>query len=184
MALALAVAVSGCATLPSGEAETPAATAPVSSSRFSLEGRIQVRNGEQSAVLGLQWQHEPASDEWFFTGPLGQGLANLKADADGATLTLANGQRRNAASPGELASSLLGIDAPLERLSNWATGQPPDGAEVRRAYAAGRPLRIFDQGWQIDYLDYNGPLASDPPRKIEVQRGDALLRLIIDTWNP
>jgi outer membrane lipoprotein LolB len=48
----------------------------------------------------------------------------------------------------------------------------------------GRPLQLVDQGWTIDYLEYAGEAPDSPPRKIDVQRGDTRLRLIVDSWNP
>ncbi len=181
--LAVAVAcLAGCAT--PAVVPAPALRALLPLERFGLEGRLQVRDGERSAAVGVDWQHGPARDEWLFTGPLGQGLARIEADATGAHMLLADGRRSEAASAGELAEALLGVSAPFEALPRWVTARPAATAQVRQLDALGRPLRLVDQDWTIDYLEYAGEAPDSLPRKIDLQRGDTRLRLIVDSWNP
>lgn len=179
-----AVSLGGCATSGVMPASAPALRTLPPLERFGLEGRLQVRDGERSAAVGLDWQHEPVRDEWLFTGPLGQGLARIEADAAGARMRLADGQRSEAASAGELAEALLGVSAPFGALSGWVTARPAATAQIRGLDSLGRPLQLVDQGWIIDYLEYAGDAPDSPPRKIDVQRGDTRLRLIVDSWNP
>ena len=181
--LMLAVAgLAGCAAPAIVPAPELRALAPLP--RFALEGRLQVRDGERSAAVGVDWQHDEARDEWLFTGPLGQGLARMEADGAGARMQLSDGRRSEAASAGELAEGLLGVSAPFEALPRWVTARPAATAQVRRLDALGRPLQLVDQGWTIDYLEYAGEAPDSPPRKIDAQRGDTRLRLIVDSWNP
>ncbi|MDD3354746.1 lipoprotein insertase outer membrane protein LolB [Zoogloea sp.] len=180
-----ALALAACA--------TPAPVAPpvpgahlvrAALTHFSLEGRLQVRDGEQNAIVGVDWQHGPGRDEWLFTGPLGQGLARIEADAGGARLTLPDGQRRDASSAAELAESLLGVSAPLALLPLWVTARLQQGAEVREVDVLGRLARVVDQGWTIEYPAYATETPESLPRRVEVHRGDTRLRLIVDAWNP
>lgn len=152
--------------------------------RFQLEGRLQVRDGERTAAVGVDWQHDGSHDDWLFTGPLGQGLARIEADAGGARMTLADGRRSEAASAAELAEDALGVSAPFVQLPLWVTARLRDGAEVRELDPAGRLRRVVDQGWTIEYIEYAGDGAADLPRKIDVYRGETRLRLIVDAWNP
>ena len=69
-------------------------------------------------------------------------------------------------------------------LPRWVTARPAATAQVRSLDPLGRPLQLVDQGWTIDYLEYAGESPDSPPRKIDVQRGDTRLRLIVDSWNP
>lgn len=153
-------------------------------SRFEIDGRLQVRDGDKSAAVGVEWMHAEESDEWLFSGPLGQGLARIQSASDGARMTLADGRRVEAASAAELAERLFDVQAPFAQLPRWVTGRLPAGAEVRELDSAGRPLRVVDQGWTIEYLEYAGDSRTDLPRKIDIHRGETRLRLIIDTWNP
>lgn len=153
-------------------------------SRFEIDGRLQVRDGDKTAAVGVEWMHAEEGDEWLFSGPLGQGLARIQSGPEGARMTLADGRRVEAPSAAELAERLFEVHAPFAQLPRWVTARLPGGAEVRELDAVGRPLRVVDQGWTIEYLEYAGDAPADLPRKIDIHRGDTRLRLIIDTWNP
>lgn len=181
--LLLAATLAGCALQPAGGLSVPLRAAAELSS-FQLEGRLQVRDGERQAVAGLSWQHGPTGDEWLLTGPLGQGLAQIDAQPGRARMTLADGRRLEAPTAAELAESALGVAAPLAELPLWATARVRPGAELREVDAVGRPRRVVDGGWTIEYIEYVGEAAEDLPRKIDVHRGDTRLRLIVDAWNP
>ncbi|MBT9497410.1 lipoprotein insertase outer membrane protein LolB [Zoogloea sp.] len=180
----LALGVLGCAAPDVRPPDALQLASRAEMSRFQLEGRLQVRDGERTAAVGVDWQHEVGHDDWLFTGPLGQGLARIEADAAGARMTLADGQRVEAASAAELAETALGVNAPFAQLPLWITARLRDGAEVRELDPVGRLRRVVDQGWTIDYIEYAGSGPADLPRKIDVQRGDTRLRLIVDAWNP
>jgi len=183
LVLAAALAIAGCAApvVRPPPAERPAMAEMRS---FVIEGRLQVRDGERTAAVGLDWQHDVERDAWLFTGPLGQGLARIEADGRGARMTLADGRRSEAASAAELGEALLGVEAPFARLPRWVTARPGESAEVREVDALGRLRRVVDQGWTIEYTEYADEGADALPRKIDIHRGDTRLRLIVDAWNP
>ena len=93
---------------------------------------------------------------------------------------------------GEDAQLLLleatGWDVPVAPLSDWvrglvaAQGPAPDrlGSD-----AEGRPRRLLQRGWSIEFMDWYPAGAGRPalPRRIEASRGDAKVRLIVDEWN-
>ncbi|HMV93871.1 MAG TPA: outer membrane lipoprotein LolB, partial [Thauera aminoaromatica] len=76
----------------------------------------------------------------------------------------------------------LGVDLPAARLPRWIQAAPAADAEVRILDAAGRPQLVFDQGWRIDYAGYADDTAAAAPQRLEISRGDARVRLIIDSW--
>lgn len=184
--LLFAALLSGCAATPvSSEATPPGAQAPaLNGEAFALEGRLQVRDGERSAAVGLEWQHAEAQDEWLLTGPLGQGLARIESGPGGAVLQASDGRRYPAASVAALMQSLVGISAPLELLPRWVTARLHPDAEVRERDAQGRPARVVDQGWTIEYTEYAGDGPAALPRRVDIHQGDTRLRLIVDAWNP
>ncbi len=177
-------ALAACATVPDLQPAVALRGAP-ELPRFQLEGRLQVRDGERSAAVGVSWEHAPELDSWLFTGPLGQGLARIESTAGGgARMTLSDGRQVIADTAAELAESVLGVGAPLAELPRWVTARVRPQAEVRTLDALGRPLKVVDGGWSIDYIDYVGGAPDDLPRKIDIHRGDTRLRLIVDSWNP
>lgn len=181
--LLMLVVVSGCALTPSQPPMSELPAMQPALARFALEGRLQVRDGERSAAVGVDWQHRESADEWLFTGPLGQGLARIEANPQGARMTLADGRRSEAASPVELAHSVLGVEAPFAQLPRWITARPDASAQVRQVDAYGRVRQLVDQGWVVDYLDYIDDSPTALPRKVDIHRGDTRLRVIVDAWN-
>ena len=81
-----------------------------------------------------------------------------------------------------LLPELLGVELPAARLPRWIQAAPAADAEVRDLDTAGRPQQVFDQGWRIDYTGYADDTAAALPRRLEISRGDARVRLIIDSW--
>ena len=79
-------------------------------------------------------------------------------------------------------ATVLGIDVPSARLPRWVQGAPDDGAQIRERDAAGRPQLVIDQGWRIDYLAYADDHPAALPARLDISRGEARIRLIIDSW--
>ena len=183
-ALALAAALlGGCAVLPASTPTTaPPAVTRVAAPAFELAGRLSASDGTNAASGSLEWVHGHAADQWTVYTPLGQIAARLDSTPDGAELLTANGERRHTANAEALLPELLGIEIPVARLGGWVQGAPAADAEIRTVDGIGRPALVIDQGWRIDYLEYHGDGADALPRRLEVSRGDARLRLVIDQW--
>lgn len=180
-ALGTALLISACAT----QAPTPQPIAPRTlAPAFELEGRLAASDGKEAASGGLLWSHGRGADEWTLFNPLGQIVAQLVSTPRGATLLTADGQARRADSAAEVLPDLLGVPAPLEGLTYWVQALPRDGARILEVDPAGRPIRIADAGWIIDYGAYDGEQPDAAPRRIDASWGEARIRLIIDKWTP
>ena len=110
--------------------------------------------------------------------------ARLESDPIGARLLAADGSVVEATSAEELLPRILGVEVPVARLARWVQAAPAAGAEVRHVDSAGRPTLVIDHGWRIDYPAYAGDGAGAPPARLEISRGDARIRLLIDQWTP
>ncbi|MCK0511965.1 lipoprotein insertase outer membrane protein LolB [Aromatoleum buckelii] len=174
--------LSGCAIQPAPPATTVAARAIASS--FELEGRISATDGERAANGGLQWFHSPAVDEWTVLSPLGQIVGQLVTTAEGAQLRTADGRVEHSDDTAAMLHRLLGVAAPLDGLAYWVQATARPGARVLDTDERGRPARITDAGWTIEYVEYAGASAEALPRRIDAHWGDARIRLIIDQWTP
>ncbi|THF63796.1 outer membrane lipoprotein LolB [Pseudothauera nasutitermitis] len=163
--------------------ETPHALRSVAAS-FELEGRLSATDGTRAANGRLAWHHEAHNDRWTVYSPLGQIVAQLDRDAAGARLTTADGRRFDAPSADALLPDLLGVQAPVDHLPAWVQAVPSDRAEIRQRDALGRPALVIDAGWRIEYPEYASAAPDAAPRRIDLSRGDARLRLIIDQWTP
>lgn len=181
----LAVAVTllaGCATPPLQQSQPAAERSLVAA--FTLEGRIAASDGSRNANGSLVWEHAPSRDEWSALSPMGQIVARLSADAGGALLETQDGQRRVAADIDGLLPELVGVQLPVEALRYWVQAVPRRGARILALDPAGRPARISDAGWIIDYARYADDTPGAHPARLDAQWGETRIRLLIDQWIP
>lgn len=159
------LAAVGCAMLLISCAQVPEMRASaIDAKRFQLEGRLSLRQGETASHFGISWRHQPDGDEVFLTGPLGQGIAELRRDAAGARLTMPDRRIVEAGDWEGLAERVLGVRVPLNELPRWVVGASSQTAPA---------------GWRIDYLESRDGL----PVLMEFHRGDLDLRLKVDAWS-
>lgn len=177
---AIALGLAACAPLPVTAPDTVATrnAAPA----FELQGRLSASDGQQAASGRVEWQHIRGTHHFTLLTPLGQVVAQLDADARGARLQTADGQVLSADSAEALLPQVLGVDVPIGRLGLWVQAAPGPEAEIRNRDSAGRPALVIDLGWRIEYLDYAGESADAAPARLDISRGDARIRLVIDSW--
>ncbi|MBP9713168.1 MAG: outer membrane lipoprotein LolB [Sterolibacterium sp.] len=192
--LGVACLLPGCASLGADAVRVSGNTLPLQTLRssraditgFELEGRISVRQGEKRHIVNLSWHHEAAQDQLLLTTPLGQGLAELTRDAQGAHLRLSDRRSFAAADPEALAEQMFGIRLPLSVLSRWLVGQVPPAREPGQNDALGRPQWRKIDGWRMryEYADSENPAADALPVLFEMQQNaeDIDVRLKIDQW--
>jgi outer membrane lipoprotein LolB len=183
-ALAVSILMTACFIAPPAPPHDPVARQVFDD--FSLSGRLSASDGKESATGRLDWERRTGTDRWTVSSPLGQIVARIDSGPDGAEILLANGERRYAPKIADLMSALIPGAAeaglPPERLAAWVQAAPPNGAEVRTLDARGRPARLIDRGWIIDYLGYRDESPGSIPRLVDISRGDFRLRLAVDRW--
>ena len=138
---------------------------------FELAGRIVVRNQERGFASSLRWKQANGRDELWLTAPLGQTIAFLEADANGATLTASDQKQYRASSIESLTKSAFGWRFPVDGLRYWVFGEAAPGmstATIERD-AAKRIARMKHDDWQIA-LNY---ATSDATRPAIKQRNRA-----------
>lgn len=173
--------LAACASVPA--ARTPAAGVDTS---FALEGRFSLRIEQlgaapQAASGRLDWRHAVGGDRLLLLGPLGSGIAEIETQGRWARLKLASGEIRESRDADELLRQATGYALPVSRLAGWLRGQAGGDGRLTRD-AVGRPARLFENGWQIDY-GYAGEAADEWPIRLTVLRENEMeLRLRIDQW--
>lgn len=181
--LAASALLAGCAVQPPRLEQV----APIERTRvlaFDLDGRIAASDGERGANGRLRWAHRPQGDEWVVLSPLGQVVAHVVGTPDGAILRSSDGQSLYAPDTTTLLPHILGVNAPAEHLDEWIQAIPAEGARILETDAIGRPTRISDSGWIIDYAEYASDDPQSHPRRLNAQWGDARLRIVVDAWTP
>jgi outer membrane lipoprotein LolB len=147
---------------------------------FELAGRIVVRYQQQGFSSSLRWTQAGGRDEIWLTAPLGQTIAHLTADADGATLTAADQRQYRASSIETLTKSAFGWRFPVDSMRYWVFGEAIPGAPpaALERDAARRIARLKQEDWQVVF-NYATAEATRPSR-IDIAGNDAEIRFAID----
>ncbi|MES2771408.1 MAG: outer membrane lipoprotein LolB [Pseudomonadota bacterium] len=181
------------------------------SSSFALEARFSVQYQGKRNSGQLSWQHRgdaegAAQDRLLITGPLGQGVAEIVSNAQGARLSGAHGEQEYAATATALTDKLLGYPVSLERLADWVQAraiqagakQGMKAGDARnqasdRLDAQGRVAQRREGGWFIEYeYEYEyaaaaleGAAQHVLPERVRIKRIDGEgpeIYLRINTW--
>src|SRR4051812_9217233 len=131
-----------------------------------MSGRIAVRNGQQNDIARLRWTHARASDRWVIATPLGNEVARIESDAQGATLEQAGGSPQRAPSFAALTQQLLGVTLEPAELAAWLHGTPPQ--------AAG--------GWTVTLDERQAAGQVEIARRVTATRGEVTVRLVVDDY--
>ena len=200
------VALAGCATRPvqapdavalSGPA-LAAATARVeareallaSSGPLAFSGRVALSNGSDGGNGRLEWWQAGDAYQVVLRAPVTRQGWSLTTDAGGARIDGLDGGPLLGPDPSSLLLEATGMDVPVDALAAWAAGTRADqdvhGPARLEFTAEGRLVRIRQGGWTIDYVNWQ-PEAIVPggeplPRRIDAERGQARVRLVVDDW--
>lgn len=184
-ALAGTLVLAACTSLPPASGPGPARDTLrhfEMSARFALHTE-RPNEPPQSAAGRLFWRHDGAGDLILLSNPLGQGIAEIAISPAGAELRASDGQLRRAADAAALLASVTGYTLPLTELPAWLLGRPTAAGRVD-SDGIGRPLRLKDSGWRIDYA-YDDAGATAAPARLVIQRDSELeLRLRVEEWRP
>ncbi|SFL34061.1 lipoprotein insertase outer membrane protein LolB [Lysobacter sp. cf310] len=153
---------------------------------WSLSGRIALSNGRNGGSGRIEWRQDGDRYEVALSAPVTRQSWRLSGDAAGARLEGLEGGTRSGPDAAALLREATGWEIPVAALSDWvrglrAVGQGP--ASVRYG-ADGRPARIEQGGWGIDYRWPPGDGAGGPalPSRLDAVRGEAKVKVIVDEW--
>lgn len=189
LVLATATLLSACATLPEPvddpEARYRQATEQLRAlTDWDASGRAALRTADDSGSLSLDWQQRGEAYQVDLRAPMGAGSARLEGDAEGVWLTTSAGDREYAPDPETLLAWYTGYRVPVSALRYWLRGLTAPGPEVEDLTLgpAGRPERIVQGGWEVVYRDWTEASGLPVPSRLEIVRGDDLVRVVIRNW--
>jgi outer membrane lipoprotein LolB len=189
-ALSLVVVVAGgCSTL---APPAPVAGAPNLANRplapsFTASGRVAARVTGDSArgfSGGFTWSHGTGGDTIELLTPLGQIAARMRVTPAGAEIETSDGRKTVADDPERFFAEVVGVGLPLAALPNWMQAVPLAATPFRaEADAKGRPVILWQSGWQIQYADYADDAIWARPTRLQLNQGDVEARMIIAEWS-
>ncbi len=149
---------------------------------WRLSGRVAVSGGGDGGNGRLQWRHQPDHDRVEIQAPVTRQSWRLDVRPGQARLDGLDGGPRLGSDAVELLEREVGWLLPLRQLGHWVRGvRAPGVAEIEFA-ADGLPYRLDQDGWTIEYRDWQRELQPPLPRKVFAQRGERRIRLLIDDW--
>ncbi|MGM3275278.1 lipoprotein insertase outer membrane protein LolB [Ralstonia sp. 24A2] len=157
------------------------------------QGRFSARymhgNAEQSAVGSFLWRERGADVQLELMSPLGQTLAVVSQNNQGATLELPNQPPRRAPEVDTLMQDALGFSLPVSGLRDWLRARPAPGTPARVARdTQSRPETIEQNGWTVHYVAWTDDTSADAHiRRLDLDRqqntgtnGPLTVRLVLD----
>lgn len=147
---------------------------------FNLKGKIGVQANRNSFSGSLHWQHALEIDNIAIFSPLGSQVADIKKTPTFVTLTDNQGQAITEKNAEALTEKVLGWQLPLAGLSDWVLGRPKQSALSDREWDAdGKLIKLTQNGWQIEYMEYKKIDAYQLPAKMHLQHGNVKIKLVI-----
>ena len=186
--LAAHLFLAACSTLPElSSSSTPLAKRPLAAN-FTAAGRIAARvtgDTKRGFSGGFAWTHRPAEDIIELLTPLGQIAARMTMTSAGAEIELPDGRRTFTSDPEQFLSDALGLTLPLAALPYWLQAVPLARVPFRaEGDAIGRPVTLWQNGWQIQYTAYADETTGAYPTRMQLTQGDIEARMIISEWSP
>lgn len=163
-------------------------TADCSRQPLQLDGRLALSNGRDGGSGRMRWVQGTGRYSFELAAPVTRQSWRLSGDAGGATLSGLDGGPRSGADADALLRATTGWDIPVQALRCWLLGLPADSGRYGEAdlgFDAHRQLvRLEQAGWTIDYAGWQplSQLNTELPLRVQVRRGDARVRLIVDGW--
>lgn len=179
--------LASCSTLNTRSAESQAAWEArraqlAQIDRFALQGRIAA-GGILGVKGALHWRQNPQDFSLRMSGPFGAGVVQIAGDASGVEVRSAEENFRTA-DPETYLRERLGWTVPLRQLRWWVLGTPAPGSEAKLELdSAGRLLTLEQDGWTVDYAEYQRAGVLDLPRKLELANGEVSVKLVVDAWS-
>jgi outer membrane lipoprotein LolB len=150
---------------------------------WQLEGRLGVSDGRDGGSGSLQWRQDGDTFHFSVHAPVTGKTWVLSGDAHHAVL---EGLREQAIEGDDAAVLLereLGWHVPVAELTDWVRGARARGDARIEFRSDGLPALIEQDGWKIEYPDYDSSSQPPLPRRIFASRGDYRVRLSVNQWH-
>lgn len=152
-------------------------------SQWSAAGKLGVQSEQDSWSAGIHWHQDHDDYQIRLSGPLGQGLLELRGSPGLVEMRTTEDVFR-ARSAEALLEAHAGWRVPLAGLRFWILGRPDPRAPIDALEldAGGRLAQLQQLGWMIHierYAEFDGiPL----PTKLTLENARARAKLVVRTW--
>lgn len=153
---------------------------------FAIEARFALRLSQpsqaaQSAGGRLSWTHRSNGEHILIANPIGVAIAEIRSTPGYARLQTGDGRIVESDDADALMEEVTGQRLPVGRLPAWLIGRASPGSPLHLD-EKGRPAKLNEAGWQIDY-GYEAEQANALPSRLTLNRDNEIeLRLRIEEW--
>ena len=148
---------------------------------YTIQGRVAA-SGSFGASGNLHWQQRGAHFSVQFSGPFGADAISISGRPGNVEIR-SDGRRERTRTPETYLRRRYGWALPLRGLRYWVLGLPaPDTTAVVRYDSDGRVRRLFQDGWLIQYKNYQRAAGYTLPWHFQMHIAGTLFRIVIDRW--
>jgi outer membrane lipoprotein LolB len=181
----LLLLMAGCATVPPPAPRSWAQrrSALQGLDDFQLRGRVAVAAGAGGFNATLRWTQRGTGAQVDLAAPLGIGAAHIEQQGEHVVVTTSRGARLAGAEASAAIEREFGFQPPFASLRYWLLGaaDPARPAE-ERLDGEQRLAHLAQDGWSIDYAEYQATAGQWLPRRLTLRRKAVRVRLLVQEW--
>jgi outer membrane lipoprotein LolB len=156
-------------------------------SDWRANGRIAVKSGGDGGQASIRWRQTGSASNVTLSGPFGVGAYEISWNDQSVEVRGKAGDVELAyTGPGaaeQFLNEQLGWSFPAMSLRYWILGVPDPAFESQEQFdTQGWLAAIRQNGWTIDYEDFEIRDDTWLPRRIVMNSDKARVRLIVDDW--
>ena len=151
---------------------------------WRLEGRVALTNNGRGGSGRLEWQQHGGDFSVELSAPVTRQGWRLSGREGDVVLEGLEGGPRRGTDAAKVLRDATGWEIPVGALASWVRGARADDGPADLEFAAdGQLVRLRQQGWTLDYADWQPqPAGFDLPMRVSASRDDARVRLVVDAW--
>lgn len=150
---------------------------------WSLSGRLAISGPQEGGSGSLVWTQDGADFRFAVSAPVTGKTWTLSGNRDHAELSGLREQPVRAPDAAGLLQRELGWKVPVVELAAWVRGLRVPGPARVVFREDGLPAEFVQNGWKIEYRDYDTARQPALPVRIFASNGDYKVRLAIQHWD-
>ncbi|MEH6643046.1 lipoprotein insertase outer membrane protein LolB [Vreelandella glaciei] len=149
---------------------------------WTLVGKAGLRTSQENVSANLDWNQTPYYFRMLISGPFGGGRNVLEGREGRFSLSNSDG-RFEAETPEALMDEQLGWSLPVSAMPDWVRGLPGENDNYQmETDDLGFPSHLTQNGWEIDYRDWEQFEGMWLPRRLIMNYDDVRITLVVNQW--